>query len=96
MRKKQRLDVNEEPETTSNDQQPLLIHGLSVERYRAIYNSVLEPSVLSALSSCGNADYVARTLELKQRLWTALCRPQLQETVMEDGRVEVKEIFDLT
>lgn len=35
----------------SSDQQPVLIHGLSVERYRDIYNSVLPPSVLAALSS---------------------------------------------
>lgn len=41
-------------------------------------------------------DYVSQVLELKQLLWTQLGRPQLQETLMEDGRVEVKEIFDLT
>lgn len=41
-------------------------------------------------------DYECRVLELKQRLWTALCRPRLQETVREDGRVEVSEILDLT
>lgn len=41
-------------------------------------------------------DYVSRVLELKLRLWTALSRPQLEEMVIENGQVEVKEIFDLT
>lgn len=42
-------------ERTSNcDQETTLIHGLSVDRYRQIYNSVLQPSVLSELSKCKN------------------------------------------
>ncbi|GLD51917.1 uncharacterized protein AKAME5_002817800 [Lates japonicus] len=81
---------------TSEDQQAVLIHGLSVERYRVVYSSVLKSSVLTALSSANNSDYVSQVLELKQRLWLELSRPQLVETVTEDGRVEVKEIFDLT
>ncbi|XP_044049627.1 uncharacterized protein C22orf31-like isoform X2 [Siniperca chuatsi] len=76
---------------SSDEQQPLLIHGLSVERYREIYHSVLQPSLLAALPASQPA-----VLELKQRLWTALSRPRLEETLGEDGRVEVKEIFDLT
>ncbi|XP_044049625.1 uncharacterized protein C22orf31-like isoform X1 [Siniperca chuatsi] len=81
---------------SSDEQQPLLIHGLSVERYREIYHSVLQPSLLAALPASQPADYVSQVLELKQRLWTALSRPRLEETLGEDGRVEVKEIFDLT
>ncbi|KAF3705999.1 Apoptosis facilitator Bcl-2-like protein 14 [Channa argus] len=75
---------------TPEDQQPLLIHGLSVERYKVIYNSVLTPSVLADLSSSKSVDYIPKALELKQCLWTALSRPHLEETVMEDRRVEVK------
>ncbi|CAJ1055782.1 uncharacterized protein C22orf31-like isoform X1 [Xyrichtys novacula] len=85
-------------EVTANQQRSSdhLIHGLSVDRYRQIYGAVLQPSVLSALSSSKPTDYVCGVLELKRRLWEALSRPQLQERLMEDGRVEVTEMFDLT
>ncbi|CAK6980886.1 uncharacterized protein C22orf31-like isoform X1 [Scomber scombrus] len=97
MRKKMKDgDVGEKAEASGDRQPPLLIHGLNVERYKTIYNSVLTPSALSALATAGKADYVAQTLEVKQRLWTTLSQPRLQEREMEDGRVEVTEILDLT
>ncbi|KAG7218080.1 hypothetical protein INR49_020639 [Caranx melampygus] len=43
------------PDQTSEDQnRALRIHGLTVERYREVYNSVLQPPVLSTLSSAKN------------------------------------------
>ncbi|KAM7397209.1 hypothetical protein PAMP_020201 [Pampus punctatissimus] len=75
-----------EKQTLSLDQEPDGKTGA------AAACSDLQPSAASEPAQ----DYVAQTLELKQRLWTALSRPRLQETVMEDGRVEVTEILDLT
>lgn len=41
-------------------------------------------------------DYVCQVLELKQQLRIKLDHPQLHETLMEGGRVQVTEVLDLT
>lgn len=70
---------------------PLLIHGLSVNEYRAVYNTVVEPfaSTASTLSSYSHP----QGINIKQRLWLTLDRPKLEEVVHKDGRVEVLETF---
>lgn len=94
--RKQAVNEQEEEEDTDSNKETVLIHGLSVQRYREIYNSVLSPAALSSLSTHDPAEYMTEVLELKQRLWAALYRPQFQETVGEDGRVHITETFDLT
>lgn len=89
-------EEEEEEEDTDSNKDTVLIHGLSVQRYREIYHSVLTPAALSALPTNNPTEYMAQVLELKQRLWVTLSRPQFKETVREDGRVTVTEICDLT
>ena len=63
----------------------VLIHGLSVERYRVIYNSVLQPSVLAALSSAKNTVTLQlRTLSQltgNTTFWKCFC-PKTDRTVI--------------
>ncbi|XP_041747026.1 uncharacterized protein LOC121577334 [Coregonus clupeaformis] len=70
---------------------PLLMHGLRINEYRAIYNTVVEPftSTTSTLSSYCHP----QGINLKERLWLTLDRPKLEEVVHKDSRVEVIETF---
>ncbi len=51
----QRIRRVAEAETPPEGLQMVQIHGLSIERYRNIYDSVLQPPVLAALSSSKHA-----------------------------------------
>ncbi|CAL8262854.1 unnamed protein product [Merluccius merluccius] len=76
-----------------SNQQPLLMHGLSVEQYRAVYNTIVEPWASSTRPSTDNTP-TALGRDLKHKLWMAMDRPKLEEVMAEDGRVEVRETFD--
>nr|XP_015215368.1 PREDICTED: uncharacterized protein C22orf31 homolog [Lepisosteus oculatus] len=73
--------------TTCRSDEPLLIHGLSVEEYRQVYHSVVEPM---RMNSKGRPKPYSLELgrRIKQRLWEALHCPRLQEIVHPDGRVQ--------
>ncbi|XP_063052093.1 uncharacterized protein LOC134446713 isoform X2 [Engraulis encrasicolus] len=81
----------ERPADTSES--PLRMHGLSVEDYRRVYHSVVDPMLCTA---SGNPQ--RPNLELgrviKQRLWERLFCPQLHEEVGPDGRVTITETFN--
>ncbi|KAK7891631.1 hypothetical protein WMY93_023594 [Mugilogobius chulae] len=91
-----RVRHEERNEEDDPNKEPVRIHGLSVQRYRQIYYSVLTPDALAALPTDDPAEYMTQVLELKQRLFEALHRPQFQETVGENGQVHISETFDLT
>ncbi|KAG5273808.1 hypothetical protein AALO_G00155770 [Alosa alosa] len=78
-----------QPETT---EEPLLIHGLTLEEYRGVYHSVIDPMLLTA---SGNSRRYSLELGriIKQRLWERLFCPQLHEEVQADGRVKITETF---
>ena len=66
-------------------EEPLSIHGYSVQAYQDIYRSVVEPMIKSRPYS------LQLGLEIKQRLWEALRCPVMEETVLADGRILVTE-----
>ncbi|XP_062404281.1 uncharacterized protein LOC134094679 [Sardina pilchardus] len=78
-----------QPETT---EEPLLIHGLTVEEYQGVYHSVVDPMLLTASGNPRRYSLeMGRTI--KQRLWERLFCPQLHEEVQADGRVKITETF---
>lgn len=66
-------------------EEPLSIHGYSVQAYQNIYRSVVEPMLK-------NRPYSLQLgLEIKQRLWEALRCPVMEETEQADGRILITE-----
>ncbi|CAL8374248.1 unnamed protein product [Arctogadus glacialis] len=79
---------------TPTHQQPLLMHGLSVEQYRAVYNTIVEPSASKKRSSTPENKSTVLGRDLKYKLWMAVDRPKLEEVMAEDGRIEIRVAFD--
>lgn len=76
-------------------EEPLSIHGRSVEEYRDIYRSVVEP-MMKTRSGQRRPYSLQLGLKIKQRLWEALNCPSLEETEQPDGRVLITESFSPT
>nr|XP_014340649.1 PREDICTED: uncharacterized protein C22orf31 homolog [Latimeria chalumnae] len=78
-----------------NSDQSLRIHGLSVNEYRKVYNSVVKPilETTSRRKRASNNWSITVGRQIKQKLWEALQCPTLQEVIHPDGRTEVKESF---
>ncbi|KAK1792073.1 hypothetical protein P4O66_001848 [Electrophorus voltai] len=72
--------------------EPLVIHGHSVQEYQKIYHSAVDPMLRSP---SGQAKPYSLELGriIKQRLWEALFCPTLQKEVKPDGQVHVTETF---
>lgn len=72
-------------------EEPISIHGCSVQSYQDIYRSV-EPMMETR---CGRRRRYSLELglKIKQRLWETLNCPSLLETEQPDGRVLVTESF---
>ena len=75
--------------------EPVSIHGYSVEAYQDIYRSVVEP-MLKTPSGRQRPYSLKLGRKIKQRLWEALNRPSLEETEHPDGRVRITESFSTT
>ncbi|XDV34009.1 hypothetical protein PO909_004232 [Leuciscus waleckii] len=73
--------------------EPISIHGYSVEAYQDIYRSVVEP-MLKTPSGWQRPYSLELGLKIKQR--RALNRPSLEETKHPDGRVRITESFSTT
>ncbi|XP_066580387.1 uncharacterized protein LOC136771776 [Amia ocellicauda] len=74
------------------EDEPLWIHGLSVEEYQQVFRSVVDP-MFNTSSGDPRPYSLELGREIKQKLWEALNCPRLEEIVHEDGRVEIKESF---
>lgn len=72
--------------------EPLLIHGHSMENYQAIYHSVVDP-MLKTKSGSARQYNLEMGRVIKQRLWEKMSCPTLVETVDADGRVHITESF---
>nr|XP_021328220.1 uncharacterized protein LOC110438941 [Danio rerio] len=70
-------------------EEPLSIHGRSVQEYQHIYRCVMDSTMKKRRRSRYS---LQQGLEIKQRLWEKLDRPALLETEMPDGRVVITEI----
>ena len=79
---------------TPTHQQPLLMHGLSVEQYRVVYNTIVEPWASKRRPSTAGKKSSVLGRDLKYKLWMAVDRPNLEEVTAEDGRVEIRLAFD--
>ncbi|ROL51380.1 hypothetical protein DPX16_22476 [Anabarilius grahami] len=73
-------------------EEPVFIHGCSVQDYQGIYRSVVEP--MRKTRSGRHRPYSLELgLKIKQRLWETLNCPSLVETEQPDGRVLITESF---
>ncbi|KAL1268064.1 hypothetical protein QQF64_033427 [Cirrhinus molitorella] len=72
-------------------EEPVSIHGCSVQGYQDIYRSV-EPMIKTR---CGRQRPYSLELglKMKQRLWEKLNCPSLLETEQPDGRILITESF---
>ena len=69
-------------------EEPLSIHGRSVQEFQTVYHSVMD----SPVRKRAGRYTLQHGLEVKQRLWEKLDRPALQETELPDGRVVITEV----
>ncbi|RXN21227.1 putative protein C22orf31-like protein [Labeo rohita] len=76
-------------------QEPVSIHGYSVQAYQGIYSSVVEP-MMKTRSGRHRSYSLELGLKIKQRLWETLNCPALVETEHPDGRVLITESFSTT
>ncbi|KAL1264274.1 hypothetical protein QQF64_004629 [Cirrhinus molitorella] len=76
-------------------EEPISIHGHSIQSYQEIYHSVAEPMIKTR---CGRRrPYTLELgLKIKQRLWEKLSCPSLLETEQPAGRVLITESFSKT
>ncbi|KAL0188783.1 hypothetical protein M9458_015882 [Cirrhinus mrigala] len=76
-------------------EEPVSIHGCSVQGFLDIYHSVAEPMMKTR---CGRRRPYSLELglKIKQRLWETLDCPALVEAVQPDGRVLITESFSTT
>ncbi|XP_062407243.1 uncharacterized protein LOC134098250 [Sardina pilchardus] len=77
---------------SSSLSEDLLIHGHSVQDYRAIYHSVVDP-MLRTRSGNTRRYNLGMGRAIKQRLWERMSCPTFEETVDADGRVHITESF---
>ncbi|KAL1268132.1 hypothetical protein QQF64_033495 [Cirrhinus molitorella] len=82
---------DERPSPLYQKEEPVSIHGCSVQGYQEIYRSV-EPMMKTR---CGRKRPYSLELglKMKQRLWEKLNCPSLLETEQPDGRILVTESF---
>ncbi|KAL0174092.1 hypothetical protein M9458_030060 [Cirrhinus mrigala] len=73
-------------------EEPISIHGHSVQAYQDVYRSVAEPMIKTR---CGRRRPYSLELglKIKQRLWEKLSCPSLLETEQPAGRVLITERF---
>ncbi|RXN26429.1 putative protein C22orf31-like protein [Labeo rohita] len=78
-------------ESLCQQEEPVSIHGCSVQGYQDIYRSV-EPMMKTR---CGRQRPYSLELglKIKQRLWETLNCPSLLETELPDGRILITESF---
>ncbi|XDV39131.1 hypothetical protein PO909_008414, partial [Leuciscus waleckii] len=88
------LDIRPAVSVPDGDE-PISIHGYSVEAYQDIYRSVVEP-MMKTPSGRQRPYSLKLGWKIKQRLWEALNRPSLEETEHPDGRVRITESFSTT
>ncbi|KAK2896465.1 hypothetical protein Q8A67_010953 [Cirrhinus molitorella] len=81
----------ERPAPLYQQEEPVSIHGCSVQGYQDIYRSV-EPMMKTR---CGRQRPYSLELglKIKQRLWEKLNCPSLLETEQPDGRILITESF---
>nr|XP_055043010.1 uncharacterized protein LOC129430031 isoform X2 [Misgurnus anguillicaudatus] len=91
----QRLEDRPSTSTPSADttpEEPLSIHGHTVEDFQDIYHSTVDPML--RMSSARLRPYSLRLgLRIKQRLWETLNRPSFCEEEQADGSIRIREIF---
>ncbi|KAL1271140.1 hypothetical protein QQF64_030156 [Cirrhinus molitorella] len=75
--------------------EPVSIHGCSVQGYMDIYHSVAEP-MMKTHSSRRRPYSLELGLKIKQRLWETLNCPALVEKEQPDGRILITESFSTT
>lgn len=71
---------------------PLKIHGFSVEEYKRIYHSVVDPR-MTTRTGHPKPYSLRRGRAIKQQLWKRLSCPSFQETVDADGMVWISESY---
>ncbi|XP_076835188.1 uncharacterized protein LOC143481130 [Brachyhypopomus gauderio] len=71
---------------------PLMIHGHSVQGYQDIYHRVVDP-MLRTPSGQPRPYSLDLGRRIKQRLWEVLYCPSQQEEVQPDGQLRVSETF---
>ncbi|ROL52362.1 hypothetical protein DPX16_18730 [Anabarilius grahami] len=76
-------------------EEPVSIHGCSVQDYQDMYSSVVEP-VMKPRCGRRRPYSLELGLKIKQRLWETLKCPSLVETEQPDGRVLITESFSTT
>ncbi|KAL0183965.1 hypothetical protein M9458_019661 [Cirrhinus mrigala] len=83
--------VDERPAPLYQQEEPVTIHGCSVQGYQDIYRTV-EPMMKTR---CGRQRPYSLELglKIKQRLWETLSCPSLLEMEQPDGRILVTESF---
>ncbi|RXN07944.1 putative protein C22orf31-like protein [Labeo rohita] len=87
------VDVCQAP--LCQQEEPISIHGHSVQAYQDVYRSVAEPMIQTR---CGRRRPYSLELglKIKQRLWEKLNCPSLLETEQPAGRVLITERFSKT
>ncbi|KAK2894806.1 hypothetical protein Q8A67_012035 [Cirrhinus molitorella] len=73
-------------------EEPISIHGCSVQAYQNIYRSVAEP-MRKTRSGRQRPYSLELGLKIKQRLWETLNCPSLLEMEQPDGRIQITESF---
>ncbi|KAL1256699.1 hypothetical protein QQF64_012244 [Cirrhinus molitorella] len=73
-------------------EEPISIHGCSVQAYQNIYHSVAEP-MRKTRSGRQRPYSLELGLKIKQRLWETLNCPSLLEMEQPDGRILITESF---
>ncbi|KAL0192901.1 hypothetical protein M9458_011197, partial [Cirrhinus mrigala] len=87
--------VDVRPSPLCQQEESVSIHGYSVQAYKGIYTSVVEP--MMKMRSGRHRPYSLELgLKIKQRLWETLSCPALVETEHPDGRVLITESFSST
>ncbi|KAL1274757.1 hypothetical protein QQF64_027571 [Cirrhinus molitorella] len=83
------------PSPLCQEEEPVSIHGYSVQDYQGIYSSVVEP-MMKTRSGRHRPYSLELGLKIKQHLWETLNSPALVETEHPDGRVLITESFSTT
>lgn len=71
---------------------PLTIHGYSVDQYKQLYHSVVDPLLLTP-SGRPRPYSLALGRQIKQQLWQKLFCPSFTCTPQPDGRQQITESF---
>ncbi|RXM31048.1 hypothetical protein EOD39_7305 [Acipenser ruthenus] len=75
----------------STADKPIQIHGLTVTEYCKVYSDVVEP-MLNTSAGKRKRYSVELGRQIKQRLWSSLNCPSLEEVEQPEGLIQVKEV----